>query len=138
MCLTSEKYKEESISYCFKDAAFSVNDVQGMFFLGELLAAFIIKTQSFEIGGHEQQWQVHNCPNVLLLPGLTGPSFLTQLREMLSIWQGPLCTPLPPRCTSPPLQAQSSLTNGSSENTSLLSQGNQGNLISLFLSHLKG
>lgn len=42
MCLISEKYKEESISYCFKDTAFSVDNAWG-WPLGEMLVAFIFR-----------------------------------------------------------------------------------------------
>lgn len=43
MCLISENvYKEESISYCFKDTAFSVDNAWG-WPLGEMLVAFIFR-----------------------------------------------------------------------------------------------
>lgn len=53
MCLISETYKEESISYCFTDAAFTVVYACGVLFVGDLLAAFVFRNQSFEIDGHQ-------------------------------------------------------------------------------------
>lgn len=47
MCLISEKDKEPSMLYYFKDATFKVHNVCRVFLLGEVLAGFIFKNQSF-------------------------------------------------------------------------------------------
>ena len=41
MCLISEKDKEPSMLYYFKDATFNVDNVCCVFLLGEVLAGFI-------------------------------------------------------------------------------------------------
>lgn len=41
MCLISEKDKEPSMLYYFKDATFNVDNVCCIFLLGEVLAGFI-------------------------------------------------------------------------------------------------
>lgn len=51
MYLISEEHKKESISYCFKDTAFSADNAWG-WPLGEVLVAFIFRNESFEIDGH--------------------------------------------------------------------------------------
>lgn len=47
--LDSEKDKEPSMLYYFKDAPFIVDNVCRIFLLGEVLAGFIFKNKPFEI-----------------------------------------------------------------------------------------
>ena len=100
MCLISEKDKEPSMLYYFKDATFNVDNVCRVCLLGEELAGFIFKNQSFEIRWNKQEGQGQNYPNVLLLPGLKAPSSLLSSEKHWASLGAP-SSPLHPN-TAPP------------------------------------
>lgn len=143
MCLISEKDKEPSMLYYFKDATFNVDNVCRVCLLGEELAGFIFKNQSSEIRWHKQEGQGQNYPNVLLLPGLKAPSSLLSSEKHWASLGAP-SSPLHPNTAPPPPIHGAHLhpfkhrsTRQSSEKTGLLPQENHGNLISLLLRLLK-
>ena len=87
MCFISEKYKEESTTCCFKDAAVSADNACGIFFLDDLLVALIFKIQSFEPGGHKPivaGAELFECPASHQLERPTSPNSAQRLADHLA------------------------------------------------------